>query len=846
MRVRRLSFSLAFSGVVALSLDHVAAAQIAAQPFGNGFQKLSGQAGAISLADFDQDGNLDLAVIESAPFPLRTLLGDGDGTFAAPIQTPIAENFQSIVTGKLDADTLPDAYVVNAARTEIWFLRGNGDGTFTKVSVLPAFHPGSMVIGDFDGDGLGDVAYLEDAFSTQPGVHVAKLLPNGSLSPVSHHPLPASVCSLLGSDFDHDGDLDLLAECAFPNRLYAIRNAAGVFSVLPGFTSTSECSFSAAGDLNGDGFPDLARPVLNGMERRLGNGAGNFGPALTIPFGVEFTSTERPTILADFNGDSRLDVVIVKQDWVIRCALGNGAGGFLPFADLGKISNVGHVLAATGDVDSDGISDLVLLADVSGLLGVVRGRAVSGLASQPVASRDFAETRVVDLDQDGATDLVGVDAGNGELVALRGNGLGGFVLSGITGTGANPRGVVIDDFDLDGELDAVVGFVGSIAKFHGNGNGTFSVPAYQTITFGGSAGAASGDFNGDGERDFITGYGSNGYSYLLGTAGLGFTQVQVSFTANLVSTPPRCAVGRFDADSLDDAVFSLENGVHVELGDSANDFALEFPFLIQIAQRDVDVANVDGVAGDDLVVTSEIGTYVARWNPPNGFVLPPTLLLPKLDRQGEAAVGDLDSDGDLDIAIHQDTGSSLGGVYINDGTGTFAPSQFFFAEGRDASLADVDGDGGLDLLTNRAGVRLIRNVNDSPCPGSIEPTGGPGCAGSGGFAPYLSAIGCPTAGGIVDLSLTLGYGGSVAYIFLGTQPASVPASPICTLYTFPLLPIAIPLQFSGIGPGLGTYSAQVKLAPNIMPGSVILQAFEPAPANPGGFAASNGLKLTIG
>lgn len=846
MQSRALAAFLAASLFHALLWSDWVSAQSAAEPFGNGFQLFGGQAGDISLADFDQDGHLDIAMIQFSPFPLKTLLGNGDGSFGAPLSTPVAENFQAIETGYLDADSFPDAFVVNQGRTEIWFMRGVGDGTFTKVSAFPAVHPYSMVVGDFDGDGLGDVAYREDAASTQPGVHVAKMLPNGSLTHVSYHPLPVAVCSLLGSDFDHDGDLDLLVEGAFPNRLYAIRNVAGVFTVLPNFTITSECSYSAADDLNGDGFPDLARPVLHGMERRLGNGAGSFGPAVTIPFGVEFTSIEHPTILADFNGDSRLDVVIVKQDWAIRTALGNGSGGFLPFVDLGVISNVGHTIVRAGDVDSDGISDLVLLSQDVALVGVIRGRSVSGLASQPVTARDFIETRVVDLDQDGAEDLIGVESDSGDMVALRGNGLGGFSLSGITGVGADPRGVVIDDFDLDGELDAVVGFVGMIAKCHGNGNGTFSPPTYQAIAQGGSAGAASGDFNGDGLRDFITGYGSNGYSYLLGSSGFGFAQTPVSFTANLSTATPRCAVGRFNSDSLDDAVFSLENGVYVELGDASNDFHIEFPFLIQVAQRDVDVANVDGVAGDDLIVTAQTGTSVARWNPPNGFVLPPTLLLPKLPSLGETAIGDLDSDGDLDIAVHQDTGFSLGGVYTNDGAGSFAPTQFYFAEGRDISLADVDGDGGLDLLTNREGVRLTRNVNQSPCPGSIEPTGGPGCAGVGGFAPYLSATGCPTAGGIVDLSLTLGFGGSIAYIFLGTQPASVPASPICTLYTFPLLPIAIPLQFSGIGPGMGSYSAQVKLAPNVLPGSVILQAFEPAPANPGGFASSNGLKLTIG
>lgn len=344
-----------------------------------GFSVPSGQNLFVAAADFNGDGQLDLADVsfyfgqnEETDTLLTILLGNGNGTFRTGGQYDFGNGDAfSIAVADFNGDGKPDVAVTNASTDTVWVFLGNGDGTLQNPKKFTTgIGPIQVMAGDFNRDGKLDLAV--SCNNNGPGA-LSILLGNGDGTFQPHIDYGSEVSEPTAAtmgDFNNDGTLDIAFFANHNDELYLLLgNGDGSFRVTGGpaeFSSNVQWMFPV--DLNNDGKLDLlvTDQSNNDAVILLGNGDGTFRSPERYTVGNTIPTEIVP---GDFNGDGKLDLASANSDSyspsTIGILLGNGDGTFqspvqIPANPRGTGPLYTYFLVA-GDFNGDGQNDLVAL-----------------------------------------------------------------------------------------------------------------------------------------------------------------------------------------------------------------------------------------------------------------------------------------------------------------------------------------------------------------------------------------------------------------------------------------------------------------------------------------------------
>ncbi|HYE59390.1 MAG TPA: VCBS repeat-containing protein [Rhodothermales bacterium] len=346
-------------------------------------------ASALSLADVDTDGDLDLVWGDFFSPSLYFVRNEGTRTAPRlvragdtwpPGTTPGTSGFNATTFGDLDGDGDFDFLlgVVGGAfgtgnTPEPPLLRfDNQGGAFAlgpaPLSTLDAGTASHPAWGDFDGDGDLDLAVGVDegrliGYENTGTRTTPRLAPHHLDAPALTTPGPAA------ADLDADGRTDLVVG-TFDGTIRWLRRTGAFAFVDAGVLlrlERGQQATPALGDLDGDGDLDFVAGEFFGSVTLARNEGTRAAPQFTVVNAdlVPRTVSRSAPTLGDFDGDPALDLAVGNAGGQLRFFSGDGTGHFTL---LGTVSTLPTAAPSLADVDGDGVGDLTLGVEGGGLL----------------------------------------------------------------------------------------------------------------------------------------------------------------------------------------------------------------------------------------------------------------------------------------------------------------------------------------------------------------------------------------------------------------------------------------------------------------------------------------------
>jgi hypothetical protein len=306
-----------------------------------------------------------------------------------------------------------------------------------------------------------------------------------------------------------------------------------------------------AGDLNGDGWPDLVAVDngLNVVQLLWNQRDGGF-----VVSSVAVGNAPSSAALGDFNRDGKLDIAVANSgDSTITVLTNQGDGGFSAATVL---SPGGAFGVAAGDWNADGWPDAIVTTSAGGTVNLFFNDAGSLVfaASADAGSLPRA-CALATIMSDGGLEALVLGQGDGLLHVLANAGDAGFGAQASFPAANTPVGLAVGALTQPGSQDVAVVYQGTAINVLQNDAGSFS--PWASFSVGAASAVRIADVTSDGRADMVVGLANAnpGFIVFLRDGG-GFTQVPVpSSQANDLD------VADFNRDGLPDvATADLQAG----------------------------------------------------------------------------------------------------------------------------------------------------------------------------------------------------------------------------------------------------------------------------------------------
>lgn len=271
---------------------------------------------SICTADFNGDGKPDLATGNQsgmASSKISILLGNGIGGFNSPLSFTVTEGrIISLTSADFNGDGNADLALANYDTNFVSVFLGNGTGGFGPptnliIGVSGSDWPAFLTNADFNMDGKVDLAVAVVSATSWVSVFLGN--GNGTFGTITNFTIGTGASEIISGDFNNDTKVDLATANWYSNTVSVLLgNGTGSFQAVINATASGASSLCSK-DFNGDGKPDIA--TVNGTTNisvLLGTGTGSFGAATLFGAGIG----TRSIISADFNLDCKADLAVAK------------------------------------------------------------------------------------------------------------------------------------------------------------------------------------------------------------------------------------------------------------------------------------------------------------------------------------------------------------------------------------------------------------------------------------------------------------------------------------------------------------------------------------------------------
>jgi hypothetical protein len=485
---------------------------------------------ALVAGNFVGDGHLDLAVSDYDASQAQTenvtiLRGDGRGGFLPSVTvalgtTPIP-NTAPLAAGHFNSKQYDDLVIGNDVSGEVTVLSNDGHGSFrvaTSWMISPSATPGAVAAGDFDSNGLDDVAV-----ATQTPNEVTLELSQGggrfaSPGDVALDPRDTPVVA----DIDGDGIRDLTLVDGSGEILFRRGQAVNSDGFDPPITvNPGDPSRAVAAVMTAQGYVLASADATDNAISLFAYQGGRFRPVGSLVTGQE----PAQVIAANLDGDGRTDLVVRDAgDGTLSVFMSDGRGGFFPRLSIPVGPGVSDVEAA--DVSGDGTLDLLVTDQVTGQVEVLvnQGGGIfrpptpyrAGVGPSGVTAGDTVGTWTVSslegtagvvagmFNAGGAPGLVTLNPGSETVGLLAGLGGGRFANPTALETRGPATAAVVVGFGDGRPSDLALLGPDGVTIEQGDGRGGFR-PNPEFFPVNDPTGLATADLNGDGIPDLIVG-----------------------------------------------------------------------------------------------------------------------------------------------------------------------------------------------------------------------------------------------------------------------------------------------------------------------------------------------------